>query len=61
MAMNFWTPGRRVAGIQAIIVNGLLLVLVASAYFAAWQLGIAATLIALGVYVWWRSRRPRLS
>jgi hypothetical protein len=37
----------------------VLVVFVALGFFAAWQLGIALTLIAIGVDVWWRGRQPR--
>ena len=38
-------------------------VLIASAfiasYFTAWQVAVAVTLLAIGIYIWWRSSRPR--
>jgi hypothetical protein len=45
--------------LQPVLMVSGLLVISAFFYFAWWQLAVAMTLIAVGVFVWWRSRQPR--
>ena len=37
----------------------VIVLLVAPGYFAAWQLGVALTLIGIGIYIRRRGRQPR--
>jgi hypothetical protein len=53
---RWWFPGNSSNTLSTLVA---LLILTALSYFAAWQLGIAVTLIAVGVYVWWHGREPR--
>ena len=45
--------------LQPVLSITALLVISAFFYFAWWQLAVTFTLIAVGVFVWWRSRKPR--
>jgi hypothetical protein len=48
-----WLFKTRAAISGVVLLLGLTLI-----YFSAWQVGVAATLIAIGIYVWWRARQP---
>jgi membrane protein implicated in regulation of membrane protease activity len=52
-------PPRFTGILQPIASVAALLVLSAFFFFAAWQVGVVAILIAVGVYVWWRGRKRR--
>ncbi len=59
MGMPSEGSGARFTGLlQPILSITGLLVLAAFVYFAAWQLAVALTLIAAGLFMWWRNREP---